>query len=128
MRHSLRFQFGIRTLLIAMLLVGIALCIGVRLQKSREDRLWLVLDEAKQRRNEAIKTWRTTYDQIAAGNLGLQDEAVARERYFAYRAQVETAVREISAYYGGTEKALHQAVHRRNAERSPSEPIVRLLD
>lgn len=53
------------------------------------------LETAKIGRDSSLVTWRIIYDKWQAGTEPVQQEAQAREQYFAFRAQVETALREL---------------------------------
>ncbi|MEX2173354.1 MAG: TolC family protein [Pirellulaceae bacterium] len=53
------------------------------------------LETAKVGRDSAMVTWRIVYDKYQVGNESVQAEAQAREQYFAFRAQVESALREL---------------------------------
>ena len=53
------------------------------------------LETAKIGRDSSLVTWRIVYDKWQNGVEPVQAEAQAREQYFAFRAQVETALREL---------------------------------
>lgn len=53
------------------------------------------LETAKVGRDSSLVTWRIIYDKWQAGTEPVQQEAQAREQYFAFRAQVEAALREL---------------------------------
>ncbi len=53
------------------------------------------LETAKVGRDSAMITWRIVYDKFTEGSEALQAEAQSREQYFSFRAQVETALREL---------------------------------
>ncbi|QDU25909.1 Outer membrane efflux protein [Anatilimnocola aggregata] len=53
------------------------------------------LETAKVGRDSALITWRIVYAKYKGGVEDLQAEAQAREQYYAFRAQVETALREL---------------------------------
>jgi outer membrane protein TolC len=53
------------------------------------------LETAKIGRDSALVTWRIVYDKWSEGTEPIQAEAQAREQYYAFRAQVETALREL---------------------------------
>jgi outer membrane protein TolC len=53
------------------------------------------LETAKVGRDSALVTWRIVYDKWQNEVEPIQAEAQAREQYFAFRAQVETALREL---------------------------------
>lgn len=53
------------------------------------------LETAKVGRDAALLTWRIVYAKWKQGVEPVQAEAQAREQYFAFRAQVETALREL---------------------------------
>jgi hypothetical protein len=99
MLRSRRFQFGLRTLLVAMVVLGTAPWVAVQVVQWREDQLWNKLDTAKRLRNQALVDCRREYDIFIQGNVSAEAEAQARERYFSMRAIVETCRREIDAYY-----------------------------
>lgn len=49
------------------------------------------LETAKTGRDAALDTWRMLNENFKSGKIALQEEAEAREQYFFFRAQVETA-------------------------------------
>jgi hypothetical protein len=102
-----------------MLLLGIAPWLVVSYIRWREDQLWSRLDHAKSMRDQAIARWRVVYDQFSAGNSDLAAEAEARERYFGYRAQVDSSLAEIQRYYE-TDKELERAIEQRQARTATS--------
>ena len=53
------------------------------------------LETAKVGRDSAMITWRIVYDKFTEGREAVAAEAQAREQYYAFRAQVETALREL---------------------------------
>jgi outer membrane protein TolC len=53
------------------------------------------LETAKVGRDSAMITWRIVYDKLTVGREAVAAEAQAREQYYAFRAQVETALREL---------------------------------
>jgi outer membrane protein TolC len=53
------------------------------------------LETAKIGRDSSLVTWRIVYDKWQNGVEPVQAEAQAREQYFAFRAQVETSLREL---------------------------------
>jgi outer membrane protein TolC len=53
------------------------------------------LETAKVGRDSAMVTWRIVFDKFTEGGEALQAEAQSREQYFSFRAQVETALREL---------------------------------
>jgi outer membrane protein TolC len=53
------------------------------------------LETAKIGRDSALVTWRIVYDKWSEGTEPIQAEAQAREQYFAFRVQVEIALREL---------------------------------
>lgn len=53
------------------------------------------LETAKVGRDSALVTWRIVYTQFSLETVDQQKEAQAREQYYAFRAQVETALREL---------------------------------
>lgn len=53
------------------------------------------LETAKTGRDAALVTWRIIFDKFTEGGADLQQESQSREQYFSFRAQVETALREL---------------------------------
>ncbi len=53
------------------------------------------LETAKVGRDASLLTWRIVYDKYKQGAESVQPEAQSREQYFAFRAQVEIALREL---------------------------------
>ena len=119
MRRWLRFQFGLRTLLVAMAVLGIAPWVAVQILQRKENQLWDNLDKAKSWQAQSLENWRridTLLSIRARGVTAYRDisatEASARERYFNMRAMVESAEREIDAYYGKNLKRKEAAIAR----------------
>jgi hypothetical protein len=56
MPYSRRLQYGVRTLLLVMLVLGIAPKIAHRFVQWRQDRLWNALETGKHRRDEALSS------------------------------------------------------------------------
>src|SRR5262245_36003108 len=112
MRLSLRCQFGLRTLLIAALLLPPV--IAVVCQRWRDDRLWQAVQEAKRQRDAALVAWRVAYEPIANRTVAAsQEELAAQQRYYAARQETEFAVKALYARYGNSEKKLIEAIQTR---------------
>jgi len=118
MRYMWRLQFGLRTLLLAMLVLGTAPWIVCRFVQWRQDKLWNALETGKHRRDEALVQWRQTYDSWQQGAANSSDEAAVRERYFVARKQVEDALSGIISYYGDQEEAQKRGVEWREKQRA----------
>ena len=56
-----------------------------------------VLETAKIGRDSALVTWKNTYVLLQGGKGTAQQEAQAREQYFFFRAQMESALRDLLA-------------------------------
>ncbi len=56
-----------------------------------------LLETAKIGRDSALGTWTTANATLAGGKDTVQDEARAREQYFFFRSQMETALRDVFA-------------------------------
>lgn len=106
MARKWRFQFGLRTLMLAMLVLGILPWIVLKVREARERQIWNALEESKRLRDEAIADWRLTYDRWQQGNATIRDESDARQRYFDTRSKVERTVRAVNEYYDGDEKQI----------------------
>ncbi len=59
-----------------------------------------VLETAKIGRDSALVTWKNTYVLLQGGKGTAQQEAQAREQYFFFRAQMESALRDLLAAEG----------------------------
>ncbi len=57
--------------------------------------VYRALETAKTGRDSALGSWRATRLKQAEGAVGTQEEAQAREQYFAFRAQVETQLQNV---------------------------------
>jgi hypothetical protein len=118
MRWPCRFQFGLRTLLIALLLLPPL--IAVQYRRLDKGRLWDAASAARQRRDKALADWRVAYDAIGSKST-LDVEAVvaavedAQRRYFAARQDCEATYKALLASYGNSEKRLAEAVNARNS-------------
>jgi outer membrane protein TolC len=53
------------------------------------------LETAKIGRDSTLRSWRDTNVKLSEGNATVQEEAQAREQYFFFRSQVETALRDV---------------------------------
>jgi hypothetical protein len=114
-----RFQFGLRTLLLAMLLLGMAPWAVIQFIQWRDDRLWISLQAAKQQRDAALVAWRVAYDAFERDKSPASDkeELEAQQRYYAARNDVESARKAVYARYGDSEKELMQAIAARRRQR-----------
>jgi hypothetical protein len=112
MARKWRFQFGLRTLMLAMLVLGILPWIVLKVREARERQFWNALEESKRLRDESLAKWRTTYDRWQQGNATIRDESDARQRYFDTRSQVERTVRAVNEYYDSDEKQIGASLER----------------
>jgi hypothetical protein len=111
-RRPWRFQFGLRTLLGAVLLLPPVL--AALSMRWRDERLWRAVRDAKQRRDAALVSWRVAYGRFANGTAGAsQEEAAAQQRYYAARQETESALKTLYARYGNSEKKLIEAMQAR---------------
>src|SRR5947209_968706 len=113
MRWPWRFQFGIRTLLLATLVLPPL--IAVQYRKWQENQIWSAHDAAKQRRDDALVAWRVAYDSYSnnpSAAAWIANETKAQQRYYAARQEVEVTVKAIQARYG-TERELSRAMQAR---------------
>jgi len=117
MRHFWRVRFRLRTLLLAMLILGISPWLVVRYLEWQEDQMWSTLQTAKSQRDMALVQWRRTYDRVQAGEATDAHEADARSQYFAARVRTEDAVKEVNSYYGDDEKTLIKAMEERKSRK-----------
>jgi outer membrane protein TolC len=53
------------------------------------------LETARIGRDSAQTTWKTVYEKVQGGVEGIQTEQQAREQYFFFRAQLESALRDL---------------------------------
>src|SRR5437762_13815765 len=81
MLPALRCQFGIRTLLVAAMILPPL--IAWQYRNWRDNQLWLNLELAKQQRDNALVAWRIAYDTHVAGKSSAPEKtaAAAQERY-----------------------------------------------
>ena len=85
-----RFQFGLRTLLLLMLLLGMAPWGLVQYQRWREARLWSDYHTAREQRDELLNQWRLNYAaMIKNAQTQSTAEASVREAYLTARREVE---------------------------------------
>lgn len=125
MRHFWRVRFRLRTLLLAMSILGASPWLVLRCLEWRENQLWNALETAKAQRDAEIANWRAIYDGRQTGDESDAQEAAARSRYFAARAQTELAVKRIHSHYGSNEEALIKAAERRKPRKAQS-PVQRM--
>lgn len=111
-----RFQFGLRTLLIAALILPPL--IAVQYRKWHDGQIWKALATAKQQRDEALVAWRVAYDAYARSRSKLSEteETKAQQRYYAARAGVEKAMKDLHARYGDSDADLLRAMQARRAK------------
>jgi hypothetical protein len=109
-----RFQFGLRTLLIAALILPPLIACYWRW---RDDQIWHALQAAKQRRDASLAAWRVTYDAIARGKSGASHETAAQQRYYEARQDVESAMKALHARYGNSEQDLLRAMEARRRKK-----------
>jgi hypothetical protein len=116
MRFPRRFQFGLRTLLIAMLFLGMAPWLAL---KWREDRLWKSLQAAKQRRDDALVAWRIAYAAFDNEKSSAAEaaEVQAQTRYYAAREEIESATQAIHSFYDNSEEKLARAIDARHRKK-----------
>lgn len=117
-----RFQFGLRTLMLTMLVSGMLPWIAVRCWQWREDRIWTAHYAAKQQRDQALVSWRTVYDGFVRQELDAAAEAKAREKYWTARKEVEQTVKTLRSFYGDSPANLQRAVQSRPPSVAPKGP------
>jgi hypothetical protein len=113
MARSWRLQFGLRSLLLAMLVLGTLPWLIHRHLRWRDAQLWQALDAARQQRDQTLIQWRHIYSEYQTGSTPLAAESAARERYFAARQQVASAVAILRDRYEGSPGGLERAAQRR---------------
>jgi hypothetical protein len=113
MARSCRLQFGLRSLLLAMLVLGTLPWLIHRHLRWRDAQLWQALDAARQQRDQSLIQWREVYSEYQTGSAPLAAESAARERYFAARQQVAGAVGSLRARYEGSPGGLERAAQLR---------------
>jgi cell division protein FtsL len=102
-----RIQFGVRTLLLASLLLPPA--IALLCERFSEARIWRELSAAKQRRDQRLVEWRIAYEASNSGSSSAA-ESKARQDYFSARQDVEAAVKTIYARHGNSEQEVIKAM------------------
>ena len=114
-----RLQFSLRTLLIAMLVLGALPWVAMRYRQWREREMHAAHYAAKVERDNALVQWRNVYDQFVNNRVSQATEAQARARYFAARKTVEQTAKAIESFSGNTEDKLQHGVlaHGSNAKR-----------
>jgi hypothetical protein len=95
MRWPWRFQFGLRTLLIALLLLPPL--IAVQYRRLGHGRFWDAVSAARQRRDKALADWRVAYDAIGSPATNIAAVEDAERRYFAARQDYEAAYKVLLA-------------------------------
>src|SRR5262245_28567859 len=101
MRRHFRLQFGLRSLLVAALLLPPL--IAVQYRRWCDDRIWVALQDAKNRRDAALVAWRVVYASTRNSATGDAQEQAARQRFFSAREDVEAAVQALHSRYGNSE-------------------------
>jgi hypothetical protein len=114
-----RLQFSLRTLLVAMLVLGMLPWIGLRYWKWRESEIWSAHNAAKVERDQALQAWRDVYDQFVNNQASATIEGQARARYFAARKTVEQKRKAIESLYGNSEDKLQRAMMARRQSAKP---------
>jgi cell division protein FtsL len=102
-----RLQFSLRTLLVAMLVLGALPWLAI---KWREREIWSAHRAAKMERDQALVDWRNLYDQFVNNQASAAAEAQARKRYFAARQGVETTAKTIQSFYGESQDQLQRGL------------------
>jgi len=120
MRHFWRVRFRLRTLLLAMLILGVSPWLVLRYLERREDQMWNALQTAKSQRDMTLVHWRRIYDRLQAGEANDAQESDARSRYFEARAQTELAVKRVRSHYGNDEKVLIKVIDQRASRKARS--------
>src|SRR5437868_6192611 len=101
MRRRWRFQFGLRALLIAALLLPPI--IAYQYREWHDEQIWRSLAAAKQRRDASLVAWRYIYEACQTGKAPPAQEEAAQVQYYAARHDVESAVSALKARYGNTD-------------------------
>ena len=115
MRRMPRFQFGLRALLLAALVLPPI--IAHQYRRWHDEDLWRSLAAAKERRDAALVAWRRTYDRYQNGVAAPAQEEAAQVQYYAGRQDVESALQAIKTRYGGTDKDLQRAMGARQKRK-----------
>jgi hypothetical protein len=115
MRPRWRLQFGLRTLLIAALLLPPI--IAVQYRRWRDDRIWRDLSAAKERRDASLVAWRRTFEAVHTGKAAPLEELAAQTSYYAARQDVESAMRSLHARYGSSDQDLLRAMQARQRKK-----------
>jgi len=85
--------------------------IAVQYRRWSDDYIWIALQEAKRRRDDALVAWRIAYDDGNSATPERADEA--ETQYNSARQDVESAVKALYSRYGNSERAIVAARHRR---------------
>ena len=114
MRSPWRFQFRLRTLLVAMLLLGVSPWIAIRL---RERRRWNEFTTARLQRDQSLVAWRAAYDTLVqeGSPSAITGEVKAQTRYYAARKRVDQALANLQSLYGSPEQLILADQRRRAA-------------
>ena len=110
-----RLQFGLRTLLVATLILPPI--IAVQYGRWRDDRIWHDLNAAKQRRDASLIAWRRVYELVSAGKATPAQEAATQMTYYTARQDVEKAMRALHARYGNSDEDLVRAMQSRHPKK-----------
>ncbi len=108
-------QYRLRTLLIVLAVLPPFIGGVVHYQRSRDKRLWMELDVAKQNRDQLLTTWRHTNDLVVSGQVGAGEEVAVQQQYLTARTDLEKAVVAVRARYGGKDEDLKRALKERQA-------------
>jgi hypothetical protein len=92
-------QFGLRTLLLAVLLFAGTISIWRTVCKYRSASLWRNLEEAQSKRDAAQQGWKLAHEKVLGGVEGTVAEQKARDEYFAARKKVENAKTVLWKFY-----------------------------
>ena len=114
-----RLQFSLRTLSVAMLVLGALPWLALRYWQWREREIWTAHYAAKIERDQALVDWRNVYDQFVNKQASEATEHQARARYFAARKTVEQRRKAIESFYGNSEGKLLRAMTARRKSAKP---------
>jgi len=114
--RRIRLQFGLRGLLIALLVLPPL--IAVQYRRWHDGQIWKTLGAARRQRDEALVAWRVAYDSYATSQSKASEaeEVKAQQRYYAAREDIEKAIKALHARYGSSDKELLRAMEERRGK------------
>jgi hypothetical protein len=90
-------------------------------QRYLDESAWRALETAKRERDAALVVWRKIYANFQHGDVPPSAESAARERYFAARKRVESALTTLETRYQDKPGGLERAAKNRRLQTAKSQ-------